>query len=95
MSLEENNETINTETIPEESVQEELVLIDSIKINKNLTMNFYKEDNKDIIIGLDHFNFEDEIMIKNESMKKIMEIFSLYEKEQDLISHLKNKGFSR
>lgn len=95
MSLEKNSETTNTENLPEESVQEELVLIDSIKINKNLTMNFYKQDDKDMIIGLDHFNFEDEILIKNQSMKKIMEIFSLYEKEQDLISNLKSKGFNR
>jgi len=94
MSLEKNNETTSV-SIPESSVQDELVLIDSIKINENLTMNFYKQDNKKIIVGLSHFNFEDEIMIKNQSMKKIMEIFSLYEKEQDLISHLKNKGFNR
>ena len=81
------------ESKPSESVSD-LSLLDSVVVNDGLTLNFYKNGDQ-ILIGLEHFNFDDEIMLKHDSMKKVVELFNLHEKEQNLTKTLKDSGFKR
>lgn len=82
------------ETTEDQGLDSELVLVDSIEINKDLTINFYSKNEK-TILGLEHFKFEDEVLLKGDTMKKIIEVFNLKEKEKDLKKSLKNAGFKR
>lgn len=78
-------ESINTEVVteplknPEDKPakvlgQEGLTLINEKRINSKITVQFYKTEKGKLIIGLDHFHFEDEIiLITLESFLQISE----------------------
>lgn len=79
---------MNIENKNEESEQTaELTLIKTVKINDQLELNFYKENEKNFI-GISHFKFEEELLLKEETAHKIVEVLTLMEQEKKINSKL-------
>jgi len=47
---------------------------ENIKINDKLSINVYSTESEEVIIGLNHFEFVDEILIKKQSLKDIIKV---------------------
>lgn len=69
----------------------DLELINSVKINDNVDLNFYKNNEK-TLIGISHFKFEEEILLKKETMDKIIEMIQLVDQKEKLNEKMNKLG---
>lgn len=57
---------------------DELILLKTVVVNEKLSLNFYKVNSSDEkFIGLSHFLFEDDLILKEDTLKKISEIVKI------------------
>jgi len=66
---------------------DQLNLVESVVISDKLTLNVYTQNGQKFI-GLNHFQMETEMLLKEESMNKIIDYLQLTKQEASLKSQL-------